>query len=90
MALRPNEEIGMEVHPHTDQFIRIEKGKARVQLKGQKHAAPREYYLNDGGAILIPAGTYHNVINISSHSSLFLYTIYSPPHHSPDTRERYS
>jgi len=75
MSLNPNEEIGMEVHEIVDQFIRIEQGKGKVILNGE------EQVISDGFAIVIPAGTQHNIINTSSEKKLKLYTVYSPAHH---------
>lgn len=75
MSLRPKEEIGMEVHPENDQFFRIEKGKGECIIDGNR------YELEDGVAIVVPAGAEHNVINTSDTEELKLYTIYSPPHH---------
>lgn len=79
MSLLPNEEIGMEVHPTTDQFLRIEKGEGKVVMNGEEHS------IKDGSAIVVPAGTEHNVINTSSNSELKLYTVYSPSHHRDGT-----
>lgn len=75
MSLAPNEEIGMEVHPKNDQFFRVEKGKGRCIIDGN------EYEIEDGSAIVVPAGAEHNVINTSDSERLNLYTIYSPAHH---------
>ncbi len=75
MSLKPNEEIGLEVHEIVDQFLRIESGEGKVILNGE------EYPIKDGDAFIVPAGTHHNVINTSSKKPLKLYTIYSPPHH---------
>lgn len=75
MALQPNEEIGMESHSNVDQFFRIEKGEGKAVLDGEEHL------VKDGDAIVVPAGTQHNVINVSSSEILKLYTIYSPPNH---------
>lgn len=75
MSLRPNEEIGMEVHPDNDQFFRFEKGQGKCVIDGN------EYELKDGVAVLVPAGSQHNIINTSSTDELKLYTIYSPAHH---------
>ena len=75
MSLKPNEEIGMEVHQDNDQFFRIEKGMGKVIIDGN------EYEVKDGSAIIIPAGAQHNVINVSDADELKLYTIYSPAHH---------
>ena len=79
MSLQPGEEIGLEIHPETDQFIRVEEGEGKAILHGT------EYKLKDGSAIIIPAGTEHNIINTSSQKALKLYTLYSPPEHPRDT-----
>ena len=79
MSLQPNEDIGMEVHPNVDQFLRIEEGEGDVILNGEKHR------IKDGDAIVVPAGTQHNVINTSSTQKLKLYTLYSPPNHKNGT-----
>lgn len=78
MTLMPGEEIGEEVHPHTDQFLRVERGDGTVVLEGR--AAP----FRNGDAVLVPAGTLHNVIN-TSRGPLHLYTLYAPPQHPPGT-----
>lgn len=79
MSLNPNEEIGMEVHEIVDQFIRIEQGTGKAILNGEEHM------ISDGFAIVIPAGTQHNIINTSTDKKLKLYTIYSPAHHRDKT-----
>jgi mannose-6-phosphate isomerase-like protein (cupin superfamily) len=80
MCLQPGEEIGNEVHPAADQFFRIEQGEARFVFNGTE-----EHLVQDGDAVVVPAGTYHNVINASSTKKLRLYTIYSPPQHPDGT-----
>jgi len=75
MVLLPNEEIGMEVHPDNDQFFRFEKGQGKCVIDGN------EYEVKDGTAVVVPAGSQHNIINISESEELKLYTIYSPAHH---------
>lgn len=75
MSLKPKEEIGMEVHKDNDQFFRFEKGMGKVVIDGN------EYQVQDGSAVVVPAGAEHNVINISETDDLKLYTIYSPAHH---------
>jgi mannose-6-phosphate isomerase-like protein (cupin superfamily) len=75
MSLKPMEEIGMEVHPDNDQFFRFEKGQGKCIIDGN------EYAVEDGSAIVVPAGANHNVINASESEDLKLYTIYSPAHH---------
>jgi mannose-6-phosphate isomerase-like protein (cupin superfamily) len=80
MCLQAGEEIGNEVHPNVDQFFRIEEGAARFVLNGTE-----EHVVENGGAVVVPAGTYHNVINTSATSPLKLYTIYTPPQHPDGT-----
>lgn len=80
MNLLPNEEIGLEKHDGT-QFIRIEEGS------GTAIAGNKKYILTDGSAIVIDAGNYHNII--AGKNGLKLYSIYSPPQHDPDTKEKY-
>lgn len=75
MTLQVGEEIGMEHHTGHDQFIRIESGQGKAILDGEEHA------LEDGVAVVIPAGTEHNVINTSATDKLKLYTLYTPPEH---------
>jgi mannose-6-phosphate isomerase-like protein (cupin superfamily) len=77
MSLLPSEDIGTEVHPNVDQFFRIESGHGKVIMNGEEH----EFF--DGSAIVVPAGTEHNLINLSGTDPLKLYTIYSPANH-PD------
>ena len=79
MSLRPGEEIGMETHDDVDQFIRFEAGKGKVVLNG------REQAVEDGSAVVIPAGTEHNVVNTSASEALKLYSIYTPPEHPDGT-----
>lgn len=75
MSLKPNEDIGVEIHEIVDQFLRVETGEGKVVMGGEEHL------IKDGDAFVVPAGTHHNVINTSSDRPLKLYTIYSPPHH---------
>jgi len=79
MCLKPSEEIGSEVHPNVDQFFRIEKGEGKVVMNDEEHL------VKDGDAVVVPAGTQHNVINASVVDELKLYTIYSPPQHPAGT-----
>ncbi len=78
MRLLPGEDIGTEVH-HLDQFLRIESGKGEAVLNG-KH-----FPIQDGFAIVVPAGVEHNIINLSTDSEMKLYTVYSPPNHLDKT-----
>lgn len=79
MSLLPNEEIGMEVHEIVDQFLRIEEGEGKAILNGE------ETMITSGSAIVVPAGTKHNIINTSPDKKMKLYTIYSPAHHKDKT-----
>ena len=78
MNLRGKEEIGEEIH-ELDQFIRVEAGDGVAILDGVEHR------VSDGSAVVIPAGTKHNVINISDTEELKLYTLYAPPEHRDGT-----
>lgn len=79
MTLKPGEEIGTETHEHNDQFVRVEAGRGEVVLNGQRTP------LEDGSAVVVPAGVEHNFINTSKTEPLRLYTIYSPPDHKDGT-----
>lgn len=79
MSIALGEDIGMETHDAVDQFIRVEAGKGKAILDGKEHN------LEDGSAVVIPAGTEHNIINSSQSEPLKLYTIYSPPEHPHGT-----
>ncbi len=80
MCLQPGEEIGKEVHANVDQFFRIEQGEATFVFNEKE-----EHVVRAADAVLVPAGTYHNVINLSKTTPLKLYTIYSPPNHPDGT-----
>jgi mannose-6-phosphate isomerase-like protein (cupin superfamily) len=73
MSLLPGEDIGAEVH-HVDQFFRFEAGEGKAVIDG------REYPVGNGIAVLVPAGSEHNIINTGS-ESLKLYTVYAPANH---------
>ena len=78
MSLLPNEDIGEEIH-QLDQFIRVEAGQGRAFLNDVPHD------ISDGFAVIVPAGTKHNIINTSSEKPMKLYTLYSPPNHKDGT-----
>ena len=73
-------DIGVEMHPDVDQFIRIESGNAKVYMGHCKNALHEVGCVNENYAIIIPAGTWHNIVNIGS-SPLMLYSLYAPPQH---------
>jgi mannose-6-phosphate isomerase-like protein (cupin superfamily) len=79
MSLKPNEDIGLEIHSTVNQFFRIEQGTGKLLLgKDQKYVK----IIKDGSAINVPDGTWHNIINTSSTDVLKLYTIYTPAQHA--------
>ena len=80
MCLQPSEEIGDEVHHTVDQFFRIEEGEAKFVFNEKE-----EHVAHAGDAVIVPAGTFHNVINTSAKEQLKLYTVYSPPNHPDGT-----
>ncbi len=80
MCLQGGEEIGNEIHDDVDQFFRLEEGEAKFVFNGKE-----EHIVKDGQAVVVPAGTYHNVINNSASKPMRLYTIYSPPQHADGT-----
>ena len=80
MNLKPFQEIGMEKH-NGSQFIRVESGT------GTAIANNKRYFLKDGSALIIDTNTYHNII--AGKNGMQLYTIYSPPQHDKNTKERY-
>ena len=79
MAIKPGDEIGTEIHNGNDQFFRIEAAKGKAVLAG------KEFQLEDGMVVVVPAGVQHNIINTSANEMLKLYTIYSPPQHPEGT-----
>ncbi len=83
MCLQGGEEIGNEIHPDVDQFFRIEQGQAKFVLNNQE-----ECVVGDGDAVIVPAGTWHNVVNQSKTVPLKLYTIYTPPQHPAGTIQK--
>lgn len=85
MCLKPGESIGREVHRSTDQFFRIEEGVATFILEEMGRKRVRE--VRPGGMVVVPAGTYHDVVNRSKTRSVKLSTIYAPPKHEPGLRQ---
>jgi mannose-6-phosphate isomerase-like protein (cupin superfamily) len=82
MRLRPGEEIGWERHGPLDQFLRLEQGSARVELGRTEDAVAETHEVEDDWAFIVPAGVWHNVVNIGT-DDVKLYSLYSPPEH-PD------
>ena len=84
MSLAPGEEIGVEMHDHLDQFIRIEQGEAKITMGPSKDEVAETHAVSDDWAVIIPGGTWHNVVNTGA-GELKLYSIYTPPEHPDGT-----
>lgn len=82
MSIPVGGEVGLELHPETDQFIRVEEGKALAQVGDSQDDLDFERTLEDDDVALIPAGKWHNVTNTGD-EPLKLYSIYAPAHHKP-------
>ena len=80
MSLQPGEDIGLEVHPHTDQFLRIEQGHGVTQMGKSRDNLTFQQMIGPGSALFVPAGTWHNLTN-TGQIPLKLYSIYAPPNH---------
>ncbi len=87
MSILPGGEVGWEAHGHLDQFLRLEAGKARLDLGSNKDSVDESHDIEDDWALIIPAGTWHNVVNTGD-VDLKLYSIYSPPEHPDGTVHR--
>ncbi len=80
MSIPVHGDIGLEMHSHLDQFIRIEDGYALVMMGNSQTNLNHRQRVNGNYAVLVPAGTWHNIINIGK-TPLKLYSIYAPPQH---------
>lgn len=80
MSIDVGGEIGLEIHPHLDQFIRIEEGQGIVKMGNRKDKLDFEAKVSDDFIFIIPAGTWHNLIN-TGNKPIKLYSIYAPPQH---------
>jgi len=84
MSINVGEDIGVEMHPNLDQFIRIEEGQGLSKMGCSKDNLDLQGAVNENYAIIIPAGTWHNIINTGTRP-LKLYSIYAPPQHPKGT-----
>jgi mannose-6-phosphate isomerase-like protein (cupin superfamily) len=80
MSIPVGEDIGLEIHPNVDQFLRIEEGQGLTLMGNSKNHLYFRQPVYDDSAIFIPAGTWHNLIN-TGNKPLKLYSIYAPPNH---------
>ena len=87
MSLMSGEDIGLEIHPNVDQFIRIEEGRGMVQMGSTRNNLDFEKRVSDDYAIMVPAGKWHNLVN-TGNRPMKIYTIYAPPEHPRGTVHR--
>lgn len=86
MSIEPGEDIGLEVHEDHDQFLRIERGHGRVEI-GPSEGQLEKQDVEDDWAVIVPAGTWHNLVNTGD-DQLKVYSLYSPPEHPDGTVHR--
>ncbi len=79
MSIGVGEDIGLERHEDTDQFLRIEQGQGIVRMGDRPDNLDFQAYVYDDYAIFIPSGKWHNLIN-TGNKPIKLYSIYAPPH----------
>ncbi len=84
MSINVGEDIGLEMHPYLDQFIRIEEGQGLIQMGDRKDNLDFQRHVYDDFIFIIPAGKWHNLTN-TGNIPLKLYSIYAPPQHPHGT-----
>src|SRR5690625_1770929 len=84
MSIPVGGDIGLEVHDDTDQFLRLEQGRGRVQMGPSPEELSFDEEVADDWAVLVPKGMWHNITNIGD-VPMKVYSIYAPPHHAPGT-----
>lgn len=82
MSIPAGGDIGLEVHPDTDQFLRLDGGRGRVEMGPAKDRLTFKQEVSDGWCAMVPAGTWHNMTNIGA-EPMQVYAIYAPAHHKP-------
>ena len=87
MSINAGEDIGAEIHPELDQFLRIEQGRGLARMGLTRENMNMQANVSDDDAIIVPAGTWHNLIN-TGNIPLKLYSIYAPPQHPRGTVHR--
>ena len=83
MSIPVGGSIGLESHPQTDQFLRLDEGRGLVQMGAAKDMLTFEKQVSDGWCVLVPAGTWHNITNVGT-TPMQVYAVYAPAHHAPD------
>jgi mannose-6-phosphate isomerase-like protein (cupin superfamily) len=84
MSITAGGDIGLEVHPDRDQFLRLEQGRGRVQMGPAEDDLPFDREVEDDWVVLVPAGTWHNITNIGD-GPMKVYALYAPPEHPHGT-----
>jgi len=84
MCIPPGGEIGLEIHPNLDQFLRLEQGEGKVLMGRTCNCLDYQRKVSDDSAVIIPAGTWHNLVN-TGNQPIKLYSIYAPPQHPAGT-----
>lgn len=87
MSINVGEDIGLEMHPNVDQFIRIEEGQGIIKMGDSRNNLNFQKRVYENFIVIIPAGKWHNLIN-TGHKPLKLYSIYAPPQHPHGTVHR--
>jgi mannose-6-phosphate isomerase-like protein (cupin superfamily) len=82
MSIPVGSDIGLELHAETDQFLRLDSGRGRVQMGPSKDELTFDKEVSDGWCVLVPAGTWHNITNTGD-EPMQVYAIYAPAHHKP-------
>ena len=81
MSIEPGGSIGLETHPETDQFIRLDAGRGLARMRSSKDELDWEQEVGDGWCVLVPAGMWHDIVNTGD-EPMRLYTVYAPVHHA--------
>ena len=81
MSIPPGSSIGLEAHPQTDQFVRLDAGKGRVTMGPAEDDLNFQLDVSDGWSVQVPAGTWHDIINTGD-EDMRLYVVYAPTHHT--------
>ena len=87
MCIKPGDDVGLEVHPDTDQVLFVAEGHGMTRMGQNKTSLSYQQAVSVGSAVFVPCGTWHNVINTGDRP-LKLYTVYAPPHHPFGTVHR--
>ncbi len=81
MSIPVGSSIGLEMHPDTDQFLRLDAGRGTVKMGPQQDQLTVEQDVSDGWCVLVPAGTWHDITNTGD-APMQVYAIYAPVHHA--------